>query len=1064
MSSSDHDIFSAYECLRNDKSQKRFISVLDQIRELISQQAQSQSISIDPHPSAALYLAATSSLLTERLSNKNYEGLPELLRILHIELDATKIDGSIASNLLGYLAPLFSSSSNEVLISLCPVIVQLIHNATVNDTVMRQVISGLCTNTLSDDSRLRKSALQAIYDFKEIHEHAFNYVFEIMQQNPLRALHVAKNLATYVQGKLLIKHFNEVLPYCDNPNRSVRVKALQIAAITLHYLPVDGVLSTLKLFTEKIPDAPGEVLTAIVEFVQSAITMLVRADLNVFKNNFPAILHTMILFMTVGDKDANNIINSALLYGIHAVIPEFNVQPDVPPALAVEDIDRVCIQGIVNELTGALTVQFISIWNYIYKILETLPTMLKATTFYFLQPPLLSSLEKLTNADSRNADIIINFIVACAVEMGLRDFFANTLIQPDNLDFYENIVLPILSAYNGKKNTDDLSFTIEALMPVEGTLQEQLDNDHCKRLWHRLWNALPNCVTTNKTYVESNTEVFYQFIDYICSIFENHRELCRPICKIIQCLGQFCGNADNVLVVLSNAAIDASTSSCVIPAINVVCKSKSPEFINNFFTKLMADKVLPLASDPSSINIACALIDIAIALLPFLTTENLNQFYQVLLSFVQHKSHLQKKALRTLRIILEKHRTQEMKGASGQLIEILNSAKESISSSTVRYRLLLMSTLLQLPDDLHGQMLTNFLPEFVAALKDTGSKTREAGAECIYTVADELVKENQPLGPILSALSIGLTANVSTLVSASIDAINLIITKYYDKISPEDLAQISLLVWKSTESEVGTEIMRSALNLAFTLLNKLPKFVKESQIPNIVLLGVNCIKKKNWEIKGKGRRLLDHCIDNYGIELVSKVFPQGEEKLLRGARKEHNRDVRKKEAFEKQREEAASRAEEAKGKFELDERYDEDARDLNDPRETIMHIVENEPDQLQEEGLEFDKRGRLVLKEPPKKKTRADKDDEDEDEDNGNEVKEQIRQKRSVLKQRQARNQKDQFVAETGRKFRATKGKGDRQKDGEVPYSFAPLSSKTVNKRYRNQMKAAYKKLFKTNQ
>ena len=88
-----------------------------------------------------------------------------------------------------------------------------------------------------------------------------------------------------------------------------------------------------------------------------------------------------------------------------------------------------------------------------------------------------------------------------------------------------------------------------------------------------------------------------------------------------------------------------------------------------------------------------------------------------------------------------------------------------------------MSTLLQLPNDNHGDMLLNFLPEFVAALKDTGIKTREAGAECIYSVADELVKLESPLGPVLSALSIGLTADVSTMVSASIDAVNLIVRK-----------------------------------------------------------------------------------------------------------------------------------------------------------------------------------------------------------------------------------------------------------------------------------------------
>ena len=481
---------------------------------------------------------------------------------------------------------------------------------------------------------------------------------------------------------------------------------MQIIAITIHYLPEDGILNAVKLFTAKLPEGPGEIIQATTDLIQSAQTKLARSNPILFKERFPSFLHTLLLYLTIGDTDHNELICSTVLYGIHAAIQELSIPPDTDPLTVIPEEDANAINAIVGELTNFLSVQYINIWSFIYKFLGILPTLLKSATFIFLQAPIISSMEKMTNPDTKNLDLITNFVAGCANEIGLLNFFTNVELQPDDTENYETLVLPILDAYSSKKNFDDLSFTINSLMPVEETLLENSEEDDgSKRLWHRLWNVLPNCVTTNNAYVEENEETFDQFIDYLCTSMENHRELCRPICRILQNIGSFCRDSNTILLTLSNMAVDQSTSSCVIPAISVVCKSKSAEFINNFFVKLISDKVLPLASDPDSINIACALIDIAIALIPYLTNDNLNEFYEVLIAFVQHRSHLQKKALRTLRILLEKHRTDEMKNATEQLVEILDNTKDSISSSTVRYRLLLMSTLLQLPNDNHLKIL-----------------------------------------------------------------------------------------------------------------------------------------------------------------------------------------------------------------------------------------------------------------------------------------------------------------------------------------------------------------------
>ena len=41
-----------------------------------------------------------------------------------------------------------------------------------------------------------------------------------------------------------------------------------------------------------------------------------------------------------------------------------------------------------------------------------------------------------------------------------------------------------------------------------------------------------------------------------------------------------------------------------------------------------------------------------------------------------------------------------------------------------------------------------------------------------------------------------------------------------------------------------------------------------TQLGNVLLLAVNCSKKMNWEIKGKGHKLIEKCISMFGAAVV----------------------------------------------------------------------------------------------------------------------------------------------------------------------------------------------------
>ena len=248
------------------------------------------------------------------------------------------------------------------------------------------------------------------------------------------------------------------------------------------------------------------------------------------------------------------------------------------------------------------------------------------------------------------------------------------------------------------------------------------------------------------------------------------------------------------------------------------------------------------------------------------------------------------------------------------------------------------------------------------------------------------------------------------------------------------------------------------MSFAKLLVKKRPRFVEADQLNQIIKLCIECVKKPNWEIHGKGKHMIQKCIEEFSYEKVHQFFPKSESKILRGAKKEFNRE-------EKKKNENNSNSKSNNNEVEFDHGSNENVLDLMDPSQVISKVQKIQDDQEPDENLEFDERGRIVMKEATKtKKTNVSNLNEvvDDDDDFGNEVTDLMkkrRQKRLAEKQRQT---EESFISETGNKFRASKGKGDVMKKGDqTPYAFAPLSSKTVNKRYRGQMRSAYKKLFK---
>jgi hypothetical protein len=174
------------------------------------------------------------------------------------------------------------------------------------------------------------------------------------------------------------------------------------------------------------------------------------------------------------------------------------------------------------------------------------------------------------------------------------------------------------------------------------------------------------------------------------------------------------------------------------------------------------------------------------------------------------------------------------------------------------------------------------------------------------------------------------------------------------------------------------------------------------------------VKPPNWELKRKGHKMIERCIDHFGIDVVARAFPPGEERLLRGARKESRRENRP---------EALTGKIDPRTSIELDARIDEDVHDLLDPGETIARPADPED----AEGFKLDEKGRLNLRDPPKRKTRAVKEVADSDYD---EAETDVRQMKNRQKDK---CKKPIAVATAAEKAKTPKGRAEEKKERAAP-------------------------------
>lgn len=266
-----------------------------------------------------------------------------------------------------------------------------------------------------------------------------------------------------------------------------------------------------------------------------------------------------------------------------------------------------------------------------------------------------------------------------------------------------------------------------------------------------------------------------------------------------------------------------------------------------------------------------------------------------------------------------------------ELQQLLLTSAASASAPCRRDRLAAISVVVEhLPQgSLH--FIPSILSEVVISAKEVNEKARTAAFDLLVLMGSKLsaggtiVQANIPHMPAnaptaqasleeyVTMVSAGLAGSTPHMISASITALTRILYEFRTQLSEaviEDLVQTMDLFLTSN----NREIVRSVLGFVKVAVISLPEKLVRPRLETLVPGLMGWSKEHKAHFRAKVKHIFERMIRRFGAELVERLCPDEDKKLITNIRKTRDRRKRKKDAAGDEEEDGVENK--RKGKFE----------------------------------------------------------------------------------------------------------------------------------------------------
>jgi len=334
-------------------------------------------------------------------------------------------------------------------------------------------------------------------------------------------------------------------------------------------------------------------------------------------------------------------------------------------------------------------------------------------------------------------------------------------------------------------------------------------------------------------------------------------------------------------------------------------------YLRNLFKKILqrlllaTDNATSESSKPDETEKICTLLNLAQAILSSLAlppsdTPTLTLLYRTLRPLLrtdEHHPRIQKRAYTVLASICQ-HYTSFFLSPPTRLKEVTDLLVGSISALHISARGMRLRCLFHITNGLdckneetHRDIIPNVMGEVLLSLKDANSKTRATAYELLLA----LTTAREDITQILHMIVAALGAQTSHMRSAAVMALSRLTFEYarvdhvLQGLLPSVLTTVSVLF-----DEQSREVIKAVIGFVRVSVAAMEPAELEPLLPELIG-GLMKYDRGSGRFRAKIKIILKRLVKTYGYDVVGKLVPEGDGRLLTHMRKLAERTKRRKD-------------------------------------------------------------------------------------------------------------------------------------------------------------------------
>jgi len=313
--------------------------------------------------------------------------------------------------------------------------------------------------------------------------------------------------------------------------------------------------------------------------------------------------------------------------------------------------------------------------------------------------------------------------------------------------------------------------------------------------------------------------------------------------------------------------------------------------------------------------LSSTLMDLVITIALYLPRSGMGQLFGLAVAMLNKADpNLQKKAYKIVpRLAESESGKQALRERTEELQNLILGCSEKVQAAARRERLSSISCLVQnLPaSDLH--FIPSVLPEVVLCTKEINEKTRTAAFELLIAMGQVMqnggtilnakiphMPEDAPpavasIEEFLTMVSAGLAGTAPHSISACIAALTRVVYEFQESLSEEVLSELVQTMDIFLQS-ANREIVRTVLGFVKLTITSLPVTIVQPRLKTLIPNLLTWSHEHKAHVQSKVKHIFERLVRRFGVELIEKLTPESERKLITNIRKAKDRSKRKRQS------------------------------------------------------------------------------------------------------------------------------------------------------------------------